>query len=119
MRLGFWHEFLYHLVDAEARRPGAGRELFKGLEPLGNQRLRRDKGKESIGHPFVVEHTLVAALERIGAQVEKLGEPHFRERLPPYAEPRVAMLFKHDLPFVHADGQQFAIVAPVEEAWTR
>ena len=63
--------------------------------------------------------TLLAALERIGAQVEELGNPHRRQRLAPDIETLTPLLGKDDLEPPHAHRHAIAVIAPVDEtlAW--
>ncbi len=58
---------------------------------------------------------LLAALERIGAEVEEFGNPHRRERFAPDIETGTSLLGKDDLEPPHAHRHAIAVIAPVDE----
>ena len=73
-----------------------------------------------LAEPFLVEEVaFIAALERVGAQVEELRDAHHRERFTPHAHPFVALLGEHHLPPANPQRQEVAVVAPVDETLTR
>src|SRR5215468_3841183 len=117
--LGLRHKALQHLLNAETRGPRARRKLLEALKPLSNVHLRRHPHEHAIDHPFVIVEALLAAFERIAAQVEGFGNPHLRERLPPNVETRGTLLVEHDFPIMYADGHKLAVVAPIKEARAR
>src|SRR5215467_1258282 len=109
------------LIDAEAGRLLARRELFKRLEEFTYQGLGGNKHKHSVRRPFAIEdcRVNVSALERIAANVEELREAQPNERLLPDAHSRRPLLHEVDLPLINAQRQQIAIVAPVHETLAR
>src|SRR6185369_8806390 len=106
------------LVDAEARRLLARRELLEGLEEHADQSLGRHEEEHAVGSPLLVEHGRVFAgpLERVTPQVEERRETQPNERLLPDSEAVRALLHEVDLPVLVAQRHQVAVVAPVEEA---
>ena len=62
----------------------------------------------------------VGALERVGAEVEQLRDPHRHERLSPDLEgARNALLHEHDLPVVEAKREQVAVVGEIHHPLSR
>src|SRR5262252_4798452 len=106
-------ELSHHLVEIEARRPLADREVLEALEPLRDQRLRGHQHERALDLPVAIEERLRPALERIGSQVVDLRHAEARELPLPDAEPRVLLLLERDLPVADADREQVAVVAPV------
>ena len=83
------------------------------------KRRRRVLEGMFLHEPVVVLEALLAALERIGAQVEELGNTHRRQRLAPDIETGTALLGEDDLEPPHAHRHAVAVVAPVDEALAR
>jgi hypothetical protein len=69
-----------------------------------------------IDHPFVVEDRFVATLEGVGTQIEKLWHTQIAELALPHAYSLVVLLKKDRLPFIEANGDELAIVSPVDLA---
>ena len=86
---------------------------------LRGERLHRHLDEGAIGHPLVVEDELVAALERIGAQVEQLRYAQFGELPGPYADALVVLLEEDGLPVVDTDRDELAVIVPVDELLAR
>src|SRR5262245_10453057 len=65
-------QLLHRLLDREAARPLARRELLEALQMLSHQGLRRDQHEGMLDEPaHVVAGLVLGALERIRAQVEQ------------------------------------------------
>ena len=99
-----------------------GGNSSKVLRNSPTMRLRRHEQERAVGHPLVVEHgrVLVAALERIAAQVVELRDAQRDERLLPDAQARGALLHERGPSSCsYAQRHQVAVVAPVEEALAR
>ena len=112
-------QFLHHLVEVEARGLLPDREFLKAREPLPDHRLRRHDEEHALRHPFAVFERLSAPLEWVGTEVVDIRCPEVGEVPLPDVEARVHLLLEGDLPLVDTQGDQLAIVAPVEEffAW--
>ena len=80
-----------------------------------DESLRRNLDKGAVCHPLIVEDQLVAALERIGAEFEQFRHAQIGEVVLPNADALMVLLFKNDLPVVNSNGNQLAVVVPVEE----
>ena len=71
-----------------------------------------------VDHPFVVQQAAIGLLEWIAAKFEDFGNAQLSERLAPDGNAaRRALLVEDNLPVLHANGQQIAIIAPVQEAF--
>src|SRR5215472_278078 len=109
--------FFECLIDAEAGRLLARRELLEGLEVLGHDGLGRHQEEGAIGHPLVIEESCVevGAFERIAAHVEDLWHPQADKRFLPDTQTLGTLLQKMNLPLIDAQRHQVAVVAPVHE----
>ncbi len=58
---------------------------------------------------------MIGTLERVGSEVENLGQSQWYKGFLPYIKPFRPLLREHDLPFVVAQVQQVACVGKVEE----
>ena len=67
----------------------------------------------------VVGSRLWPALERVSAQVVEIRHAKALEALSPDVETRVVLLDEGNLPRANADGEQIAIVAPVQKFLAR
>ena len=85
-----------------------------------DDRLRRNQ-QRTPGPPSTCRRrsTVVAPLERIGAQVEQLRHAQLVNGSRQTSMPVCSLLLEDDLPVADADGDQFAVVAPVEEPLAR
>ena len=82
--------------------------------------LRRHQQEDVVDPPVRCSPCrMVGLLERIGAQVEELGQAQRHERLLPDIEAVGALLGEDDLPVVVAQRHQRAVVVEVEELVAR
>jgi hypothetical protein len=63
-------KFRHDRVKVEARRLLPHRKVLETRQSLCGEDLHRYLHEGAINHPFVIEDGFVAALERVGAQVE-------------------------------------------------
>src|SRR5262245_6152588 len=108
-------QLVHHPVEVEARGLLSDREVLEALEPLSDDRLRRHEQERALRLPLGVLERLGTALERIGPQVIDLRDPVAGELALPDAEAGMLLLLEGDLPVLDPDGEQIAVVAPVEE----
>src|SRR6516165_5663757 len=108
---------LFHgLLDREAARLLARRELLKALEVLRHERLRWDQHEGVLDEPpHVVARLVLAPLKWIRTQVEQPGQAQLHQRLCPDIEAMRPLLQEHGLPLLVAQASEVAVVGPVEE----
>src|SRR5215813_620668 len=88
----------HHLIQIEARGLLPDREFLEARQPLCDHGLRRHNDKATLRQPFVVFDRLVAPLERIGAQVERLRNAQVGKLARPDAEALVQLFLEDNLP---------------------
>src|SRR5262245_21378474 len=109
------------LVDAEARRRLARRELLEGLEEFPDDGLRGHEQKCAVSRPFCAEYVGVLgdAFKGVAAKVVDLRYAQRYERILPNAKTMRTLLHERRLPIPDAQRHQIAVVTPVEESFTR
>jgi len=110
-------QFLNDLIQVKAGRPLSDRKFLEGRQPLSDHRLSRHNQEHPFGHPFAVFERSGTLLERIGAQVVDLWNPEVGEIPLPDVESGVFLLLEGDLLLIDAQGDQVAVVTPVEECF--
>src|SRR5262245_34244275 len=93
-------QLLHHLVEIEACRLLPDRKFLETCNPIRGQCLHRHLNERAIHHPLVVFDRFVASFERIGTQVEQLGDAQTGELALPNAYPFIGLLEEDALPFV-------------------
>src|SRR4030095_4331823 len=113
-------ELLHDLVDAEARRLLARRELLEARDPPGDEDLGRHEPENASNQPVVVvDGVVIGALEGIAAEVEDLRHAQIDHRLRPDVEAFRALLLEDSLPVLVAERHEVAVIAPVEHLLAR
>src|SRR5262245_38787649 len=80
-------QLLHHLVDAEAGRLLAWREVLEALDPLPDEGLRRHQQEGAVCQPVgVVDGFVLRLLERVAAQVEDARDAELHEWFRPHLE---------------------------------
>ncbi len=91
-------------------------ELLEVLDLARNRRLHAVDDVDVRKHPIPVGvRVLVGAFERIASEVEDLRRPELHERFEPAHQLVGALLHQHDLPVLHPDAEDVAVVAHIEE----
>ena len=105
-------QFRQHLVEVEARGLLPHREFREALQPLRGERLHRHLDEGAFDHPSVIKNGVVAAFERIGAQVEQLRQAQVRKLTRPDADALVILLKEDAFPLVDPDRNELAVIVP-------
>ena len=97
-------QLLHDLVDREARRGLAWREVLERRKKLRNEGLRGDEHKHPLGPPALIPHRIdfIRMLERVGTQIEQLRKPQEGEGIRPDVKPMRPLFREHDLVFLVA-----------------
>jgi len=104
-------QFLQHPLEREAAHFLARWELLECRQEPSDEGLRRDQEEDALEPPVIVVHAFVIAdLERIGPQIEELGDTKFGKRILPDVEAMSALFLEDNLPLVVAERDQRGVV---------
>ena len=110
------------IADAEARRQAPRRVVFKGIDEISDNALRRNQQVDAPEHPVSIVIGGVRQLCLLKGILPQIGDSRDAMRLVfsvPDIEAVALLRQERDLPFVVAEGRKVAIVGDVEKLFTR
>src|SRR5262249_44673417 len=111
-------ELIHHAIQVEAGGLLPDGEFLKAGQPLSDDGLRRHEQVSAFRHPLIKLERLRPALEGISLDIYDLGNAQVGEVALPDPQSGVFLNLEVDLPLVHSQRKQIAIVAPIEEFTT-
>ena len=110
----------HHLIQVEAGWLLARWKLLEAGQPLSDKGLGRRKQEDAVDPPVrIVDRFHLCSLERIGVEVEQLGNAQLNKRRLPHRKPVSGLLEEHGLPLVVTQRGEFAVICPIKKLATR